>query len=112
MTIESETGYNKVIEKENEQLRKALEMGTVPEQNQRMFELIAEIDRLKDKCDKQAKILRQLDVERFPGKFITAEVGEKDQNGMPKFLWVVPTFGVDFSYVYEYTGRTVGGQGS
>ena len=37
-----------ILTDENEQLRQALKLGTVPEQNQRMFEFIAEIERLRE----------------------------------------------------------------
>ena len=36
------------------------------------------------------------------------EINSEDQNGMPEKLLVVPAYGVDFSYVYEYTGKTTG----
>jgi hypothetical protein len=40
--------------------------------------------------------------------FICGELGEKDSNNMPKKILVCPAYGVDFSYVYEYTGVTTG----
>ena len=65
--------------------------------------------RLTKKADLQADMLRRLDAERFPGTyFIHSGMGETDQNGMPEKLLVVPAFGVDFSYVYQYTGKTTG----
>jgi len=66
---------------------------------------------LQEKCDRQSEFLRRLDPERFPdGCFIHAMMGERDQNNMPRYLWVVPAYGVDYSYVYEYTGMTAGTQ--
>jgi hypothetical protein len=71
--------------------------------------LRAEVERLTRKADLQADMLRRLDAEKFPGTyFIHSGLGEKDHNGMPEKLLVVPAFGVDFSYVYEYTGKTTG----
>jgi hypothetical protein len=68
-----------------------------------------EIERLKEKCDKQAMILRRLNPEEFPDTlFISGVAGEKDQNNMPKMILVCPAYGLDFSYVYEYTGKTTG----
>lgn len=68
-----------------------------------------EIERLTEKCDMQANILRRLTPESHPDTlFIHAFLGEKDQNGMPEKLLIVPAYGVDFSYVYEYTGKTTG----
>ena len=72
-------------------------------------ELEKEIDRLKEKGNLQANILRRLAPERFPGVlFIHSMLGELDQNGMPDKILVVPGYGVDFSYVYEKTGQTTG----
>ena len=70
---------------------------------------IEEIKRLREKCDMQANILRRLSPDKFPDTyFIHAGLGEKDSNGMPQKLLVCPAYGVDFSYVYEYTGKTTG----
>jgi len=72
-------------------------------------ELEAQVKRLTEKCDKQAMILRRLNPEQFPDTlFISGVAGERDQNNMPKTLLVCPAFGVDFEYVYEYTGKTIG----
>lgn len=67
-----------------------------------------EVERLREKCDRQAIILRQFSPDKYPTYFIHAGLGEKDQNNMPEKLLVVPAYGVDFSYVYEYTGKTTG----
>jgi hypothetical protein len=65
--------------------------------------------RLTKKADLQADMLRRLDAERFPGTyFIHSGMGETDHNGMPEKLLVVPAYGVDFSYIYQYTGKTTG----
>jgi len=72
-------------------------------------EAIKEIDRLRKKCDLQTMMLRRLDADKFPGTyFIHSGLGETDQNGMPDKLLVVPAYGVDFSYVYQNTGKTTG----
>lgn len=71
--------------------------------------LTDEIERLTKKCDMQAMILRRLTPENHPDTlFIHSTLGEKDDNNMPQKLLVVPAYGVDFSYVYEYTGKTTG----
>ena len=73
------------------------------------LEAAAEIERLREKCDKQAMILRRLNPENFPDTyFICGEAGEKDQNGMPGKVFVAPAYGVDFSYEYVYNGRVTG----
>jgi hypothetical protein len=66
---------------------------------------IDEIKRIREICNNQAMILRRLSPDTY---FIHSGVGEKDQNGMPKKLLVCPAYGVDFSYVYEYTDKTTG----
>ena len=71
-------------------------------------ELQAEIERLQKKCNMQATILRKLTPEKYPGCFITGEIGEKDQNGLPQKLMIVPTYGVDWFMIYERTERTIG----
>lgn len=69
----------------------------------------AEIERLREKCNKQAMVLRRLNPENFPNTyFICGEMGEKDQNGMPAKIMVAPAYGVDFSYEYVYNGRVTG----
>ena len=78
----------------------------VSKENNRLHE---EIEHLKEICNNQAMILRRLSPDRFPDTyFIHSGVGEKDQNGMPDRLLVCPAYGVDFSYVYQYTGKTTG----
>ena len=73
------------------------------------IEAIAEIERLREKCDKQAVILRRLNPENFPNTyFICGEAGDKDQNGMPAKIMVAPAYGVDFAYEYVYNGRVTG----
>lgn len=75
----------------------------------RLQENLEEIQRLKDKCDKLATMLRRVFPEKFSGTyFICGEAGEKDSNGMPKNIFVAPAFGVDFSYEYVYNGKVSG----
>ena len=72
-------------------------------------DLEAEVTRLKQKCDMQAMILQRLTPDKFPGVyFISGESGEKDQNGLPERLYVVPAYGCDWSQVYVRTDRAVG----
>ena len=70
---------------------------------------VKEIERLREKCTKQAMILRRLTPENFPDTyFICGEAGEKDQNGLPAKIMVVPAYGVDWSMVYERTDKSFG----
>jgi hypothetical protein len=71
--------------------------------------LLDDNERLKNKCDRQAMILRRLTPENHPDTlFISGVLGDKDQNNMPKKLLVVPAYGVDFAYIYERTDKTTG----
>ena len=68
-----------------------------------------EVERLTTKCDNQAMILRRLTPDKFPDTyFIHSGLGEDVGNGMPEKLLVCPAYGVDFSYIYQYTGETTG----
>jgi hypothetical protein len=83
--------------------------GFIAKLDEQIVEKDAEIERLKEKCNTQAMILRRLSPDKFPDTyFIHSGVGEKDQNNMPEKLLVCPAYGVDFSYVYERTGKTTG----
>ena len=76
-----------------------------------IYKLRREIERLKEKSNKQAMVLQRLTPETHPDVlFIHALLGEKDHNGMPEKLLVVPAYGVDFSYVYERTDKTTGSE--
>lgn len=69
----------------------------------------AENERLREKCDRQAMILRRLTPESHPNTlFISGVLGDKDQNNMPEKLLVVPAYGVDFAYIYERTEKITG----
>lgn len=72
-----------------------------------------EIERLMNKCDKQAMVIRRVYVEEWPDTwFAWHGYGEVDQNNLPKYIEVVPAYGVDWTQVYERTDRTIGGMGS
>jgi len=63
-----------------------------------------EIERLREKCNKQAMMLQHLNPSKSPGVyFICDESGQKDTNGMPDFVHIASAYGVDFSYVYKKT---------
>jgi hypothetical protein len=72
-------------------------------------EMQAEIERLKDKCDKQAMMLRRLFPDRHADTyFIHCGYGEEDRNGLPQYLMIVPAFGCDWSQIYERSDRQEG----
>jgi hypothetical protein len=72
-----------------------------------------ENERLKEKCDKQAMVIRRMFVEEFPDTwFAWHGYGEKDRNGLPQYIEVVPAHGVGWTQVYERTERTISMEGS
>ncbi len=74
-----------------------------------LIECRDEIERLTEKCDRQAMILRRLTPENFPNTyFICGEAGAKDTNGLPETILVVPAYGVDWNMTYTRTGKTFG----
>ena len=73
-------------------------------------QLEAEIERLKEKCDKQAMVLRRIYVEQNPNTwFPRGEGGDHDRNGLPERIYICPAYGVGWSQVYERQERTIGG---
>lgn len=73
-------------------------------------ELMAEVERLKEKCDRQAMVLRRIYVEHNPDTwFPCGQHGGEDRNGLPEFITICPAYGVGWSQVYQRTDRTVGG---
>jgi hypothetical protein len=58
-------------------------------------------------------VIRRSYPENFPNTwFVAGQNGEKDQNGLPQYVWVCPAFGVDWVQVYERTDQIVEGMGS
>ena len=99
--------FAEAVSKENTRLISG--PGGIMEMKQTIADKEAVIERLTKKCDMQANILRRLTPDKFPGTlFISGVLGEWDGNNMPQKLLVVPAYGVDFSYVYEYNGKMMG----
>lgn len=72
-------------------------------------ELRAEVKRLKEKCDMQARVLMSLAPDRCPGVlFITGHLGTKDKNGLPEKILVCPAYGLDWAEIYTRTDTTTG----
>lgn len=73
-------------------------------------EMQAEIERLKDKCDRQARMLQSLFPDKYDGHhfFIHSGFGEEDRNNLPRYLMIVPAYGCDWSQIYERTDRQEG----
>ena len=72
-------------------------------------ELEAELEKYKTGFESAMRIVKSTYPDKFPDTyFLCGELGIKDENNMPKKLMVCPAYGVDFFYVYEYTGETSG----
>lgn len=72
-----------------------------------------ELESMHDLLCKQQVIIRRIYAEQLPDTwFVSGEHGEKDQNGLPKYIEVCPAYGVDWTQIYERTDRTIGGMGS
>lgn len=72
-----------------------------------------EIEELTALLEKQQEIIRRVYVDHFPNTwFVTSGYGEKDSNGLPQFVEIVPAYGVGWSQVYEKTDRTIQYEGS
>lgn len=77
-----------------------------------LIECRSELERLIDKCDKQALVIQRMYVEEYPGWFAWNGFGERDVNGLPKYIEVVPSYGVGWTQIYEKTDRTISMEGS
>jgi hypothetical protein len=85
--------------------------GPVYERNGKTYEdLEAEIKRLQEKCDKQAKILQAAFPEQSGHYFICGEGGVLDKNGLPEMILISPTFGAGWFVRYDKTEH-YGGKG-
>lgn len=78
-----------------------------------MNEAADELESMHDLLCKQQVIIRRVYAELLPDTwFVSGELGEKDSNGLPKFIEVCPAYGLDWSQLYEKTDKTIGGMGS
>ena len=72
-----------------------------------------ELKEIHELLRKQQVIVRRIYAEQLPDTwFVCGELGEKDSNGLPKYIEVCPAYGADWSQIYERTERTIGGMGS
>ena len=60
-----------------------------------------EIIRLREKCDKQARILQHVFPDRSGRYFISGQGGEVDQNGLPEAVSICPAYGVGWTVTYK-----------
>jgi hypothetical protein len=64
-------------------------------------EALEEIQRLKDKCDKQANILAKLFPEKSGHYFICEDSNDKDSLGLPEYIHICPSYGLDGFAIYK-----------
>jgi hypothetical protein len=68
-----------------------------------------EVETFRKGYEAAMKIVRTTYAEKFPNNyFIHGELGEKDENGLPEKLMIVPAYGVDWFQVYERTDKVHG----
>jgi len=60
-----------------------------------------EIIRLREKCDKQARILQHVFPENSGRYFISGQCGEVDRNGLPEAVSICPAYGVGWTVTYK-----------
>lgn len=68
-----------------------------------------QLSKMKERDTLQRTILKKALGDKW---FTTGEYGERDNNGLPKYISVCPCYGVDFSVLYEKTDKVIGGMGS
>ena len=66
----------------------------------------------KEYIEKLENLLSKVFPENSGHYFISNELGNKDNNGLPDKIEICPAYGCDFSVVYEKTDRVIGGMGS
>ena len=87
----------------------------VPSDHDRII-MADEIARLREEAEifrkgyeAAMRIVKTTYAEKFPDSyFIHGELGEKDENGLPEKILVVPAYGVDWFQVYDRTDKTHG----
>jgi len=60
-----------------------------------------EIIRLREKCDKQARILHHVFPDKSGRYFISGQGGEVDDNGLPETVSICPAYGVGWTVTYR-----------
>ena len=55
-----------------------------------------------------SKVITHMNAEKNGAYFITGEGGEKNEVGLPKYIYICPTFGLDWFTVYERTEKRSG----
>jgi len=78
-------------------------------------ELEAENEKLRKGLDiyqRERDRFKHANPEMTGAYFLTGGHGPKDDNQMPKFVEVIPSYGCGWSMIYEDTGRTISYEGT
>lgn len=76
-------------------------------------EAAVELEAMHDLLCKQQVLVRRIYAEQLPDTwFVAGEIGEKDTNGLPRYIEVCPAYGVGWTQLYEKTDRTISTEGS
>ena len=81
----------------------------------RIEELQAENEKLRKGLDiyqRERDRFKHANPEMTGAYFLTGGHGPKDDNQMPKFVEVIPSYGCGWSMIYEDTGRTISYEGA
>jgi hypothetical protein len=72
-------------------------------------QLQADLETYKNGYLAAMRIIKSTYADKFPNTyFIHGGIGEKDDNGLPEKLLIVPAYGVDWFQIYERTDKTYG----
>jgi hypothetical protein len=74
----------------------------------RIGELEAELEKSRKELGFATNILKKVFPEHSGHYFICGEVGEKDSNGLPKYIMICPAHGCDWHMLYERTEKAAG----
>jgi hypothetical protein len=76
-------------------------------------EFISNLLKCLDIYERERKRYLHANPDKFHGVFFLAGgLGEKDQNGLPQFVEIVPAYGVAWSQLYEKTDKQITMEGS
>jgi len=68
--------------------------------NQQLYDK-TEIDKLYHENEKLKKIIKAVFPEIYPRPFICGMGGEKDKMGLPQYIHICPTYGLDGFAIYK-----------
>ena len=69
--------------------------------HQEVYNYIVYLERKLKLLEKMDMLMKTSYPEQTGHYFISGELGEKDQNGLPEYIQVVPAYGVDWHMLYK-----------